>query len=234
MKRIGRKTGFTLVELLVVIVIVAVLATVAVSGVKGALAKSKQAACASNLRSIGVGLHLYAADHNGVFPETTHTEDLQNAWIFQLKDYLGDFETVRICPADPQGKQRLAEKGTSYILNSYLFVPPVDPFGDPTGPALNRLAAIPDHVNTPMAFICSDRYGPGPGNDHTHSERWDSWAAVKADIAVGRFGGSSSDDENGSTNILYVDGGIRGYRAKELKNKTSSGENIAKPPGIDS
>ena len=122
-------------ELLVVIVIVAVLASVTVMAVAGALDRSKQAACASNLRSIGVGLHLYAGDHNGVFPETSHTTDLQRAWIFQLKDYLGDFESTRICPADPQGVRRLAEKGTSYILNSYLFVPPVDPFGDPTAGA---------------------------------------------------------------------------------------------------
>ncbi len=214
-----------------VIVILAVLASVTVMAVAGALDRSKQAACASNLRSIGVGLHLYAGDHNGVFPETSHTTDLQRAWIFQLKDYLGDFESTRICPADPQGVRRLAEKGTSYILNSYLFVPPVDPFGDPTGPALNRLSAIPDHANTAMAFICSDRYGR-PGNDHTHSERWDSWAAVKADIAVGRFGGAGSDDESGSTNILYVDGGVRGFKATELKRTTNSGTNIAKPPGI--
>lgn len=220
-------------ELLVVIAIIAVLATVSVMAVRGMVDRSKQAACASNLRSIGVGLHLYASDHNGVFPETSHTTDLETAWIFQLKDYMGDFEQTRICPADPKKAQRLAEKGTSYILNSYLFVPAVDPFGDPTGPALNRLSVIPDHTNTPMAFICSDRYGPGPGNDHTHSERWDSWAAVKADMAVGRFGGSASDDESGSTNILYVDGGIRGFKAAELKRKTTGGVNIAKPPGID-
>lgn len=228
-----RARGFTLVELLVVIAIVAVLATVSIFATRGALAKSKQAACASNLRSIGVGLHLYAADHNGVFPETAHTTSLETAWIYALEDQLSNFDQTRICPADPQGKTRLSQKGTSYILNSYLFVPPVDPFGDPTGPALNRLSAIPDHTNTPMAFICSDRFGPGPGNDHTHSERWVSWSAVKADIAVGRFGGRTSDDEAGSTNILYVDGGIRSSRASELKRKTAAGINIAKPPGLD-
>ena len=162
-KDAGNRYGFTLVELLVVIAIVGVLTSVAVVGVRGALDKSRQAACASNLRSIGVGLHLYAGDHNGVFPETTHTEDLQRAWIFQLEDYLGDFEETRICPADPKRRERLAEKGTSYILNSFLFVPALDPFGNPTGPALNRLSAIPDHVNTAMAFICSDRYRAGAG-----------------------------------------------------------------------
>jgi len=228
----GNRDGFTLVELLVVIAIVAVLATVAVVGTRGVLAKSKQAACAANLRSIGVGLHLYAADHNGVFPETTHTTHLQTAWIYALEDQLGNFDSTRICPADPQGKARFSQKGTSYILNSFLFLPPVDPFGDPTGPALNRLSAIPDPANTAMCFICSDRYGPGPGNDHTHSERWNSWSAVTADIAVGRFGGKSSDDESGSTNILYVDGTIRGFHATELKRMTLSGINIAKPPGI--
>ncbi len=227
------KDGFTLIELLVVIAIVAVLASVTTVAVRKTLERSKQAASASNLRSIGIGLHLYAGDHNGVFPETSHTTDLESAWIFQLQNYMGDFENSRICPADPQGPQRLAAKGTSYILNSFLFVPAVDPFGDPTGPALNRIAAIPDLANTPMAFICSDRYGPGPGNDHTHSERWASWAAVKADIAVGRFGGATGADESGSTSILYADGGIRNFRAIDLKSTTKNGTNIAKPPGID-
>lgn len=228
---IGNRDGFTLVELLVVIAIVAVLVTVTVAGVRGAMAKSKQAADASNLRSIGVGLTMYATDHNGVFPETSHTTDLENAWIYQLEPYLSDFDATRICPADPRGKERLAQRGTSYIVNSYLFLPAVDPFGNPTGPALNRFSLIPDPPNTPMAFICSDGYGPDPGNDHTHSERWTSWPSVTADIAVGRFGGTSSDDEDGSTNILYVDGAVRGFRAIELKRKTQSGTNIAKPPG---
>lgn len=126
--------GFTLVELLVVISVIASLAALAALGARSVMMSSKQANCASNLRNIGLALHLYAQDHEGRFPETTHTADLETAWIYSLKDYLGDFEKTRICPADPKGPERMKAKGTSYVLNSYLFVPEIGPFGDPVGP----------------------------------------------------------------------------------------------------
>jgi len=227
----GKKRGFTLVELLVVIAIIAVLATVAVMGASRAIAAGKQAACASNLRSIGIGMRLYADDHHGVLPGTTHGGDFETSWIYTLEPYLGDFDETRICPGDPKGQERLAQRGTSYVLNSYLFVPRTDPSGDPFGPALNRLNQIPEPTRTAMAFICSDRTGTGPGNDHTHSGEWSSWGAVTRDISPGRFGGDG--DEMGSTNILYVDGSIVSRKAVELKRLIARGVNFAKPPGVE-
>lgn len=225
--------GFTLVELLVVISIIASLAALAVLGARSVMLSSKQAACASNLRNIGLALHLYAQDHDGRFPETTHTADLETAWIYSLKEYLGDFEKTRICPADPKGLERMAAKGTSYVLNSYIFVPEVGPFGEPEGPQLNRLQAIPEPSRTMMAFICSDGTGTGAGNDHTHSNQWSSWAAVCRDISPDRFGGGAADHSNGRSNYLFVDGRVESVRASDLKQKTESGVNVAKPPGIE-
>ena len=230
--RVARSTGFTLVELLVVIAIIASLTTLAALGARNVIASSKQAACASNLRNIGLALHLYAQDHDGRFPETTHSTDLETAWIYSFQDYLGDFEKTRICPPDPKGAERLKAKGTSYILNSYIFVPEVDPFGEPTGPALNRLSAIPDPSRTIIACICSDSTGTGPGNDHTHSNQWSSWASLAGDISPGRFGGSMTDNTKGRSNYLHVDGRVESIPAIEVKPKIDAGINIAKPPGV--
>lgn len=231
--RRGKGVGFTLVELLVVIAIVAVLVTVAMVGASRAIAAGKQAACISNLRSIGIGMRLYADDHHGVLPGTTHLGDFESSWIYTLEAYMGDFDEARICPADPKGKERLAQRGTSYVLNSFLFVPRTDPFGDPIGPALNRLTQIPDPARTAMAFICSDTTPTGPGEDHTHSSEWSSWAAVTDDISPGRFGGGDKDETKGSTNILYVDGGVLSKKAGELKRLIDSGVNFAMPPGVE-
>lgn len=232
----GRKCaaigGFTLVELLVVIAIIATLATIAVLGSRTVLTASKQAGCMQNMKNIGIALHLYAVDHDGRFPETTHTTDLDGAWIYALETYLGDFEISRVCPADPKKKERIKAKGTSYILNSYIFVPEIDPFGEPTGPALNRVSAIPDPSRTLMAFICSDSTGTGPGNDHTHSNQWSSWPALAGDISTGRFGGSKTDSTKGRSNYLYVDGRVESISAIDVKRKIDAGINIAKPPGI--
>ena len=232
---LGRKEsagGFTLVELLVVIVIVATLATLGMFGYRSALIASRQSACMGNMKNIGIALHLYASDHDGKFPETTHSTDLDGAWVYALETYLGDFENTRVCPEDPKKKERLKAKGTSYILNSYIFVPEIDPFGEPTGPALNRVSAIPEPSRTIIAFICSDTTGTGPGNDHTHSNQWSSWASLAGDISPGRFSGSKTENTKGRSNYLYVDGLVESISAIEVKRKLDAGINIAKPPGV--
>lgn len=224
--------GFTLMELLVVVALIGTIATLALVGMQGAMTAAKQSKCAGNLRNLGVALHLYASDYDGKFPETTHTQELDEAWIYQLESYLGHFDETRICPSDPKGAERLKAKGTSYVLNSYIFVPEVGPFGEVIGPQLNRYSAIPEPSRTVMAFICSDGTGVGPGNDHTHSNEWRSWSAVCRDISPDRFGGGAAGHTGGRSNYLYVDGRVESIRAAEVKKQIEAGVNIAKPPGI--
>ena len=224
--------GFTLVELLVVVAIIGTLVTLGVVVSRGALASARQSACMRNLKNIGIALHLYAEDHDGKFPETTHSADLDGAWIYALETYLDDFESTRVCPEDPKKRERIKAKGTSYILNSYIFVPETDPFGEPVGPALNRIPAIPEPSRTIIAFICSDNTGTGPGNDHTHSNQWSSWSALAGDVCPGRFGGDKTDSTKGRSNYLYVDGRVESIPAVEVKRRIDAGINIAKPPGV--
>ena len=224
--------GFTLIELLIVIAIIGTLGTLTVVSFRAAMTSSRQATSMGNLKTIGIALHLYATDHQGQFPETSHSTNLDVAWVYALEKYLGDFDNNRVCPADPKRKERLEARGTSYILNSYLFVPETDPFGEPLGPALNRPSAIPDPANTLMAFICADAANTGPGNDHTHSNRWQSWNAVCRDISPNRFGGHPRDFTRGRSNYLYADGRVESIRAAELKSKIDAGKNVAIPPGI--
>ncbi|MDP3851691.1 MAG: prepilin-type N-terminal cleavage/methylation domain-containing protein [Luteolibacter sp.] len=230
---ISRKPGFTLVELLIVIVVVATLATLVAMGARSALLASQEAKCISNLRNIGIALHLHAADHGGSFPETSHTAILDKAWITTLEDYLGDYDEIRVCPGDPRRDERLAAGGTSYLLNNFIFVPEVDPWGELLGPALNRPAAIPEPARTILVFTCADRVGTGPGNDHTHSSLWTNWRGVCADIAPGRFGsGGDPHAAQGRANYLYADNRVESIPAAEIKRKTDSGINIAQVPGI--
>lgn len=227
-----RVPGFTLVELLVVITIIAALAGLAVVVSQSVIVRAKQAKCASNLRNVGVALYLHAGDHNGYFPETSHTASLDMAWIAALQDYLGDYDETRISPGDPRAEERRRAGGTSYILNSFIFVPEVGPWGDPVGPVLNRPDRIPEPSRTILAFICADRWGAGPGNDHTHSSQWTSWSGVTADIAPGRFGGENGSDSKGRSNYLFADGRVESIPAATMKRKTESGINIAQLPGL--
>lgn len=222
--------GFTLVEILVVVVILAVLAAIGTSAARTAIRRAHQAACAGNLRNIGAAMHLYAQDNGGILPGTTHTTTLDKAWIYELEAHLGRFEESRICPADPNKKARLAACGTSYILNSFVFVPRTDAFGRPRGKVYNRLMAIPDLPKTLLAVVCSDRVGVSPGNDHTHSDDWTSWAGVCRDVAPDRHGEPSPSHLRGGSNYLYADGHVEFIQAATFKRRVESGDNPAVPP----
>ncbi len=227
-------SGFTMVELLVVLVIAASLFALVSMLARKARESANMVVCASNMRQIGVAMQIYADDNYGVYPDTTHTADTGQSWIYQLEEYLVKFDEVRICPADPQAELRLRNKASSYILNSLIFVPPVDAFGETIGTPRNRVNLLPDPARTILVFTASDRAGLYPGDDHTHSDLWHSWNAVLRDIAPDRhFHRSSTRSTKGSANYLYADGHIESITANELQSKITSGKNIAAIPGVD-
>ncbi|RYD49019.1 MAG: type II secretion system protein [Verrucomicrobiaceae bacterium] len=227
-------SGFTLVEILVVISIIGALAAVSFVAVRSFRGSARMTACASNMRQIGVAMQLYADDHQGSYPDTSHTATPDTAWIYQLESYLGKFDQIRICPADPSAELRRKNKASSYILNSYVFQTPLDAFGEPMGTARNKLSMLPDPSRTILVFIASDRTGLYPGDDHTHSEQWSSWTKVISDIAPDRHKQKPSRNATkGYSNYLYADSSVRSISAYDIKEKIDKGNNIAAIPGVD-
>ena len=235
-RRPEMKRGFTLVELLVVIAIIAVLSALGFGVVSTGIVRAKQANCSSNMRQIGIALNSFAVDNNGFFPETTHTADLNRAWIAALEEELGSgYDEFRLCPAAPRMKERKERGGTSYVLNSYIFVPEIGPFGEELSKPLNCLNCIPEPERTLMAFIVSDHQTVEATSDHTHSRAWTgSWKDVLRDIQPDRHrvGSAAPDHSKGVSNYLFVDGHVESWRASEVKRRVEAGENIAEPPGI--
>ncbi len=80
-KRPGRRSGFTLIELIVVIAIIAILAAMLLPAIHKAKEKSRRAVCLSNLRQIGNALSIYANENDGELPVHPGTV---GPWLWDL------------------------------------------------------------------------------------------------------------------------------------------------------
>ena len=63
-----QRPGFTLIELLVVIAIIAILAAILFPVFARAREKARETSCSSQLRQLGLALHMYAQDYDETFP----------------------------------------------------------------------------------------------------------------------------------------------------------------------
>ena len=105
-----RRNGFTLIELLVVIAIIAILAAILFPVFAQARDKARSAACASNMKQIGLGIQMYIQDNDEkLFFRSSTTaaytrlnvatsgNDLK--WWNQLMPYLKNSQ-IFTCPSD--------------------------------------------------------------------------------------------------------------------------------------
>ena len=225
----ANRSAFSLVELLAAIAMIAVLAAVGVPAMGGALDSSQRSKCASHMRSIGAGIHLYAAEHDGKLP-SINCLDPESTWIEQLQPYLGtNYTTVRVCPADPRAAEKLRTgHATSYLMNERV---EADAFVDENGELVpgeavfDRLVRIPQPSRAIIMFL-GNTNKTATGTDHIHSGVMKSWAGVRGEIWPDAFGGGSADGTSGSANYLFADGHVQNIAAAKLKRRVESGTDI--------
>ena len=91
------KRAFTLIELMVVIAVIITLAGLLMPAFRRAHRLAERTKCANNLKQIGIALHLYAADNNGMFPLSNSAK--RTGWGTAILPYLDNDQSVFDCPA---------------------------------------------------------------------------------------------------------------------------------------
>jgi prepilin-type N-terminal cleavage/methylation domain-containing protein len=212
----GARTAFTLIEVMAVIAILAVLVSVSLLGVREIKIRALNTKCVANLRSIGLAIGCYAADHGGQVPgpcygsiPATYSNALNGPYVLTVyltgyldaapqENSLPHFCPAMLCPAFDY-KDTLIEsqwdKARSYELVYQLSgvalpggeVP--SPWGRPQTPGLN--------MNTrPMKLMTiAELVNPAT-----------TWAVKDADASTsGGVGLSPEPVHGGHWNRLYFD-----------------------------
>lgn len=128
-KESRKRSGFTLIEILVVIAILGLLAMLLFPVFARARENGRRASCQSNLRQIGMGLLQYIQDVDDRLPASAYggtTVDSDNANCYKWMDAIFPYvksESLFVCPSDAGNKyiynKTLADGVTTHEYGSY-------------------------------------------------------------------------------------------------------------------
>jgi prepilin-type N-terminal cleavage/methylation domain-containing protein/prepilin-type processing-associated H-X9-DG protein len=131
-KRLVRRCGFTLIEILVVVAIIALLVAILLPSLKNAREQSRAVVCGTHEDSIFKGTMMYAHSHQDRLPNFGWWDNnsLPNWWIAQIARQIGNQFEIYTCPSDkaPPAFQVVWTNGTIRMpfLNENVATVPIE------------------------------------------------------------------------------------------------------------
>jgi prepilin-type N-terminal cleavage/methylation domain-containing protein/prepilin-type processing-associated H-X9-DG protein len=222
------RSGFTLVELLVVIGIIAVLIGILLPSLNRAREKANQLKCASNLRQIGLAMMMYTNENKGIFPAPAISKNNPiylrfDDWIFwqpgrnpdegALQKYIGPVFSPDVyrCPSDDveahfNGGQ--PNYNYSYTVNWFICQHENRAFGKPllkytqiVQPWTKILVIEENSITVDDGNWAPNGYTQGPGSENLLSNRHDKQNEHKS-LTPG------TDVTAGRGNVVFADGHV--------------------------
>lgn len=227
-----RQTGLTIIEVLVVVVILFVLAGMLLPALGGKnTERLSRVACVNNLKSLGVGLRLFANDADGKYPFECFTTGSTNAdvasfpggwshnptnlWkLFQLAQNDICSPRILICPADSD-RQPAADFLSGAVSSSESFSHP-----SKRNNALSYFLALDAKEAQPAMLLAggrnlardSDKTDHEPGRNYLTGEQ--RLGSTDADVKHLRW---NNDIHERGGNIAFMDGSARQLTSGKLR-----------------
>jgi len=206
------RSGFSLVELLVVIGIIALLLSILTPSLRKARSVAMRLRCEHNLKQIDLAVNLYLNANDNTYPcaqDPVSTEPLYWLWMGRgwrgfVQSYLGgnidvNNPSVLFCPQDHIAKNKYESTSYAYSMAFYHSAEQIDDMNSPADTYTNPRPSVPQRsldVAKPSGKILIGEWlsNHSPLND---DNGWWCW--------------------EGNRNYLFVDGQVRFLQARQIR-----------------